>query len=246
MISDILNAIRAYPRAFRKIAQLRLWHYFIIPGLISLIFGSSIYKISAPIANRFDDWLVSFYPWEWGSGIIETASYWIGMILVWGGALIIYKHLILVLSSPFMTPMAQAIEDDWHGQTIDRGGFSLANSIKGIIRGLRVALRNIIRELFFTLLLMLLSAFIPVIGVFISVLIFLIQAYYAGFGNMDYILEGHYGVRGSAAFVKRNKGLAIGNGIVFLGLIFTIVGVLIAPPLATVAAALETVPRLKD
>ncbi|HFB99615.1 MAG TPA: hypothetical protein ENJ53_02310 [Phaeodactylibacter sp.] len=77
------------------------------------------------------------------------------------------------------------------------------------------------------------------------ILIFLIQAYYAGFGNLDYTLEGHYSVRESNRFVKEHRWLAIGNGTMFLLLLGTGVGFLVAPPLAAVAGAIETVKRVE-
>ena len=49
----------------------------------------------------------------------------------------------------------------------------------------------------------------------------------------------------STRFVKRHRWLAIGNGTVFLLLLGTGVGFLVAPPLAAVAGAQETVKRLE-
>ena len=86
-----------------------------------------------------------------------------------------------------------------------------------------------------------LIGFIPVIGIISSVLLFLAQSYYAGFGNMDYTLERHFKYRESIEFVKRNRGLAIGNGIVFmLVLLIPIVGIILVLPLSVTAASTET------
>ena len=246
MIEDFLYGIKSYGRAFRKISELRLWGYFLLPGIISMLLGFGVYTFAGDVAHRFDAFLLSWYPFEWGRSLLQTASYWVGLILVWGSALMLFKHLILILASPFMSPLAQRIEKDILGIDASYQGFSPMRAFKEIMRGLTIAIRNIARELFYILLLLILSFLFPVIGPFLTVLIFLIQAYYAGFGNMDYTLERHYGVRGAAKFVKRNQAMAVGNGVVFLALVFTGVGILIAPPLATVAAALETVPRLEE
>ena len=60
-----------------------------------------------------------------------------------------------------------------------------------------------------------LLSIIPVIGIFFyCIIISLCKHIYAGFGNMDYTLERHFKYKESIQFVKNNKGLAIGNGIV--------------------------------
>ena len=71
-----------------------------------------------------------------------------------------------------------------------------------------------------------------------------VQSFYAGFGNIDYTLERHLNVRNSIRLVRVNKGLALGNGLVFMGLLAIGIGFLIAPPLAAVAATIETTKRL--
>jgi len=85
---------------------------------------------------------------------------------------------------------------------------------------------------------------IPIFAPFTAIAIFLVQSFYGGAGNMDYALERHFDVRGSIRFVKDNRGVALGNGIVFIGLLLTGVGFLVAPPLAAIAATIESVKKL--
>jgi CysZ protein len=78
-------------------------------------------------------------------------------------------------------------------------------------------------------------------------MIFLVQAYYAGFGNMDYTLERHYGYKESIQFVKRNRGLAIGNGVLFIAmLIIPIIGVILVLPLSVAASTTETIRLIQE
>jgi CysZ protein len=73
-----------------------------------------------------------------------------------------------------------------------------------------------------------------------------VQSYYAGFGNMDYTLERHFKYSESIDFVKQNKGVAIGNGIVFmLFLLIPVVGIILVLPLSVTAATTETVKLLE-
>jgi len=72
-------------------------------------------------------------------------------------------------------------------------------------------------------------------------LLYLVQSYYAGFGNMDYTLERHFKYSESVKFVRQNRGLAIGNGIVFmLVLLIPLVGIILVLPLSVTAASTET------
>ena len=77
--------------------------------------------------------------------------------------------------------------------------------------------------------------------------IVLIQAYYAGFGNLDYFMDRHYSVKDSIAFVNRNKGVALGNGLGFLALLaIPIIGVFLAPTLGVAAATLSGIDCKND
>lgn len=113
-----------------------------------------------------------------------------------------------------------------------------------LARGLRIALRNIFRELGATMLLLLLGL-APIFAPFSAILIFIIQSYYAGFSNLDFALERHYRFRESVKFVQNNRMLAIGNGAVFMFLLYTFIGLLVALPLGTVAATIAATKRVK-
>ena len=124
--------------------------------------------------------------------------------------------------------------------------FSMARSIKSLVRGLRIALRNITKELFLTLLLLLLGL-VPVVGIASAVLIFLVQANYAGFGACDFYMERHFSVKESIRFIRKNRGVAIANGAIFLGLLaIPIVGFFLAPILTAIGATLTVHPKINS
>jgi len=59
---------------------------------------------------------------------------------------------------------------------------------------------------------------------------------------MDYTLERHFNFKESIAFVKKNRGLAIGNGIVFmLILLIPFLGVILVFPFSVVSATKVTI-----
>ena len=111
---------------------------------------------------------------------------------------------------------------------------------------IRISIRNLAKELLYTLPILLLE-FIPVVNIFSTALLFLVQAYYAGVSNMDYTLERHFKYRESIAFIKKHRGLAIGNGIGFLLLLLIpVLGVILVLPLSITSASVITVDLLFD
>lgn len=241
MIASFTVGFTAYFKAFQLISKYRLWSYVFIPMLISVVLGAAIFGTAWNISDNLGDWLISYYPWEWGRGVLEKIAAVFGGLFIGVLGLILFKHLVMALASPFMSPLSERIERELTGGPKKPG--STGQFINDLIRGLRIALRNIIRELFYTLLLFLLGL-IPLFSPFTTVLIFLVQSFYAGFANIDYTLERHLNLRDSVRFVRKNRWMAIGNGLAFVLLLLTGVGFLIALPLGAVAATSETIKRL--
>lgn len=244
MFSDIRSGIASYRKAWNIIGELRLWDKLMIPGGISLLifalFGYAGYMVAGPFGN----WLAEVYPWDWG----ETGVMWFGRILsglaIFSVSLILYKNIVLVVLSPILSALSERVEAEVLGVQRPYRGLDLRLAARAIARGLYVSLGMIIRELWYTFWLLLLGL-IPVVGIAAAVTLFLVQAYYAGFGNMDFTLERYFGAAESRRFVKQNRSVAIVNGGIFLLLLAVpVVGIFIAPSLATIAATLETVKRV--
>jgi CysZ protein len=145
----------------------------------------------------------------------------------------------MALSAPFMSPVSEKIEQHYYGDT--KHLHRKTSNAEQLIRGIRINVRNLLRELLITLPLLLLK-FIPVVNIFSTFLLFIVQAYYAGFGNMDYTLERHLSYKESISFIRKNKGYAIGNGIVFmLFLLIPVLGIIIVLPLSVTAASKKAV-----
>jgi CysZ protein len=169
---------------------------------------------------------------------VGSIGEWVGRIALLLAGVMLYKYLVLIVVAPIMSPLSERIELSL-GQTPVDKPLSLAQWAKDIVRGLHIAMRNITRELLMTAVLLLLSL-VPGLAVITTPLIFVVQAYYAGFGNMDYYMERHAGVKTAATYVRRHKWLAIGNGAVFLLLLaIPFVGFLIAPAFGASAATLS-------
>lgn len=238
MIKNIISGIKAYFGALSLISKLNLWKYFAIPMLISfiaaLVIGISAYGLS----DNIGAFISKLWVWEWGKETFSTIGNIIGGLVIIILGLILYKHIIMALSAPFMSPVSEKIEAHLLGSDKTYRKTSFTDQLW---RAIRINVRNLFMELLITIPLLLLS-FIPVIGILFTILIFFIQAYYAGFGNMDYTLERHYKYNESLNFVRRHRGLAIGNGIIFiLFLLIPFIGVILVLPLSVTAASVKTI-----
>ena len=244
MIKDILSGIQAYAGAFGLISKLKLWKYFAIPMIISVLTATIIGFTAYGLSDNIGVFLAKIWIWDWGKETVTTITSFIGGLVVLIIGLILYKHIILALSAPFMSPVSEKIEAHINGNlqhTHRKTSFQ-----EQLVRGIRISIRNLSKELLVTIPILLLK-FIPLVNIFSTILLFLVQSYYAGFGNMDYTLERHLKYKESIDFVGRNKGFSIGNGIVFmLCLLVPVIGIIVVLPLSVTAASVKTVALLNQ
>lgn len=237
MIQNILKGIQAYAGTFRLISKLGLWKYFGIPMAISFLTALSIGFSAWGWSDNLGNFISKIWFWEWGSETFRLISNFIGALLIIALGLMLYRHIVMALSAPFMSPVSEKIEKHLYGQSHSHRETTF---MAQLWRGVRINVRNLTLELLLTVPILLIG-FIPVIGIVSTILLFLVQSYYAGFGNMDYTLERHYKYSESIRFVQKNRGLAIGNGMVFmLMLLIPIVGIILVLPLSVTAATTET------
>ncbi|WP_299548023.1 EI24 domain-containing protein [Seonamhaeicola sp.] len=242
MIKDISSGIKAYFGAFGLISRLKLWKFFVIPMAISFVTFIIIFWSAYGLSDNIGGFISRIWVWDWGKETFSSISAFIGGLIVLVIGLILYKHIIMALSAPFMSPVSEKIEAHLTG--IEAQSHRDTSFMQQLWRGIRINVRNLLMELLLTIPILLLK-FIPVVNIFSTILLFLMQAYYAGFGNMDYTLERHFKYTESLAFVRKNRGLAIGNGIVFLlCLLIPIIGVILVLPLSVTAASVRTVEAL--
>lgn len=243
MIKNIISGIKAYFGAFSLISKLKLWKYFVIPMIISLLTAVSVFASAYAFSDNIVNYITSIFP-SWNNYSLLKTTFQIisGLIIIVIG-LILYKHIIMALSAPFMSPVSEKIEAHLTG--IPANSIRDTTFLEQLWRGLKVNGRNLLMELLLTLPILLLKL-IPVINIFSTILLFLLQAYYAGFSNMDYTLERHFKYKESVLFVKKHRGLAVGNGIIFILFLFIpVFGVILVLPLSVTAATLKTVDALQ-
>jgi len=238
MVRGFIKSILAHGKAIQLIIKLRLWLYLFVSGAACLMIAFFVFFAIYLFADDFGEWITSWYKWR-GEGVVEKIGTFLSgasMLLL---VFIVFKHLVIITVSPFMSHLSELIEN-YLKDTVDSKVFTLKQSISDILRSARLAIRNLFWELLFTVILLLIGFILPILSPIFVVLIFIIQAYYAGFGNMDFTMERHLNYRESIQLVRRNRGIAIGNGVIFLGLLVTGIGFLFAPVFATIAGTIET------
>jgi len=243
MVKGIIQGVKAYFKVFGYISTLKLWKYFLIPMVVSLVLAILIGGFSFALSGVIGESISSLWSWEFGKETFKTISTVFGALLIVVIGLILFKYLILILSAPFMGPISSKIEAHITGQIAIP---EQSSALKLLARSAKINSRNLIRELTLTLPILIIS-FVPLIGLISPVLLIMLQAYFAGFGNMDYTLERHCNAQESISFVKKHKGLAMGNGIVFiLFLVLPVIGVILVMPFSVTAATIVTIDKLKE
>ena len=233
--------LRTYGEAWTFIRRHNLWSYFIWPFLFSLL----IFWIGDTLIGSFID-LLGVHIREWFGGGDTDGGFWqkwtlyatriILKLLFFYLYYSINKYLVFIVLSPVLALITEHVEKKATGRDFP---FSFSQFVADVSRGIAIAFRNLFLEYLITILLGLLS-FIPPFVLVTPFIIFFIQSYFYGFAFLDYTSERRrLNLKQSVAFIRKHKGVAIGNGIVF-SLIFLVpvLGGIIAPILSAVAATL--------
>lgn len=234
-----------YKDAHRFIKKHKLWHYVAIPGIINLLLIFVVLYFASKTSDIFlsyiqpdidcdsgfflFNWICELVQWSFGSFIFIIST-----ILLYFIYAIIYKNLVLVIMSPVLALISEKVEEI---QTGNKYPFNVSQFLKDIVRGIRIAIRNLVKEILYTLLIYILC-FIPIVGIISPVLIFLIQSYYFGFSMLDYSSERRrFTVKESKKFIWNHKAIAIGNGIIFYAMFLVpFIGWMFAPAYGIIAA----------
>ena len=244
MISNIVEGLTTYGAAIKHVSKHRLWMYILLPGLLSLMLAAMVISSAYGFSDNLGGLIDNLWRWDFGKSVVEKIAQVFGGILILAVGAILFKQILMVVMAPFMSILSAKVEEQVTGIKPE-APFSVNKMISDVLRGLRLAIRNVTRELLATAFLFIIGL-IPVFTPFTTALIFIIQSYYAGFGNTDFALERRYNYRDSIKYVRRHRGVTIGNGIIFMLLFLSVIGFLFALPLATVAATLQTVKRVEN
>lgn len=245
MLKEIITSFQAYFHAHRFIIKHRLWKWILIPGLIyAILFFLGIYLFMKSSNSAIEYMLLKSGLKEW---MERMESSWLSFLLIFGQLVLqlvlllfyfsLFKYLFLIIGSPLFAYLSEKTESIIEGKDFP---FSFKQLMKDILRGIRIALRNMLWQTVYTVSILVLS-FVPLVGWVTPLLALLIECYYLGFSMLDYSCERNkLSTSQSILFIGRHKGLAIGNGIIFYMMhILPLVGWILAPSYAVIAATIS-------
>lgn len=203
---NLLIGIRAYFKAIRFIREHKLYWYILIPAVLML----GIYKIGEHIQQKAVHVEVT--------NMNEIIWFLIHMMIEISIALLLMnfaKYLVVILLSPLLAHLSEKTERILTGNTYP---FNFQQLFHDVRRGIRIAVRNLIWQYFFFLIIFLVSAIgwkepekAPVFY-----LIYAIAFYYYGFSFIDYVNERRkLNMDESIHFVRQNRGLAVAIGMIY-------------------------------
>lgn len=203
---NLLIGLRAYFKALRFIREHKLYWYILIPAVLML----GIYKIGEHIQQKAVHVEVT--------NMNEIIWFLIHMMIEISIALLLMnfaKYLVVILLSPLLAHLSEKTERLLTGNTYP---FNFQQLFHDVRRGIRIAVRNLIWQYFFFLIIFLVSAIgwkepekAPVFY-----LIYAIAFYYYGFSFIDYVNERRkLNMDESIHFVRQNRGLAVAIGMIY-------------------------------
>ena len=248
----VSTAFQGFGFAFRN----KMGHFFIYPLIMTIIITRLGLKFIKSGVEILSGWFRSFLGieavemadeswWEMFKTFLANSADYLLSFVLW---VVFYfllhktiKYVVLILMSPVMALISEKTEEVLTG---NKYPFQWGQFAKDVWRGVRIATRNFFIE---TLILVGLSVinviayfflgpFATIVSMITMVVGLLISSYFWGFSTMDYTNERRrMKMHESVSFIRANKGIAVGNGLIFaLFLAIPILGAYLGPVFAIV------------
>jgi uncharacterized protein involved in cysteine biosynthesis len=206
MISEIISGIFSYIEALYVAAKYKLYKYIILIFLLLLVFIFPVF-----LFDLFITGLSHLIPYA------ESGKYAdMGVSFAAGFS----GFFLLLVLSPIFSMVSEEVTQNLAGKIYR---FSLTQLLKDVLRGIRIAFRNLFYEYLAIVIISIILHFLPenvIVSISGKALLFLITSYFYGFSIMDYALENHrINYNKSVTFVRTHAGFAIGLGSVYYAII---------------------------
>ncbi|MFT6814747.1 MAG: CysZ protein [Sphingobacteriales bacterium] len=237
--SQLSTAVSSFFEAHRFIKKHNLWTFVLLPGIINLFIFLFVTVAAWQLSDQFIQYLTdTLMPnWEslnWLKSAVIFVLHIAIRILFFTLYLFVYKQCVLVIMAPIMAYLTEIVMEK---QGYPVPPFEVSTFLKNTWRGITIAIINLFKEFVLLLLLGFLVS-VPILGLLVPIIGFLVTAYFYGYSLMDYRSE----IQGlkrkeSNLFVFKHKGIAVGiGGMFYLMLLIPFAGILLAPSYSIVAA----------
>jgi CysZ protein len=230
LLKDLIIAFVSYIKAHQFIVKHKLWKWIFIPGIIYTVLFFVVINLFSSTASDFIVWMTLKSGLKvWMDSLTNSFAgflFVVGSTLVWFMILLFYfalfKYLFLIVGAPLFAYLSEKTAAIIEGKEYP---FVFKDFIKQAIRGMYIAVRNSLWQTVYLLTILIICLI--------------------GFSMLDYSMERkNKTAQESIFFIGSNKGLAIGNGIIFYMLHFIpVIGWLFAPCYAVIAATLSLDPK---
>lgn len=237
-LRELISGVQMHATAFRFIHEQKLHGWLLLPIGVNLLLFVSTFGLSSYFSDAVTQWITNWLGDE--DSLWQKLLYWTlflgSRLLVFFAYALFYKNIVFIVLSPLLAFLSEKTDEKATGNSYP---FSWSQLMKDVIRGVRLALRNLLYELGLSFVL-LAFGFVPLVGWISPILLLMVQSYFYGFSMLDYSCERYkMNTSESLLFVRAHKGLAIGLGLSFYGLfLLPYVGWIIAPVWGIVAATL--------
>jgi CysZ protein len=234
MVGDFARGFTAFFGAITKINKYGLKTHLLISALISLLIGGLVIFAGIIFFYNYAGAIVGLIlPFDIHSVVLQKIISIVFIGIFFFVLYFIYKYMLWILLGPVLGQISQKIEFQLIGKKENSSFLAIP---KGITRGVIFSFQNMFKEIFYTLLLLIVSLF-PFVGIISMPLLFLIQSYFIGLGNFDFYAERHFTINETKRIGKANRWIMIGIGSAFsFCILIPFFGMIFAPIFATISA----------
>ncbi len=238
IVTEFGLGIKGLFMAIRFVDKHKLYGWLLLPLGINLLLFLSSAAVGWMLADYFTALLHDYFLSEYD--LLNTIIGWTLAISIRMAALFLYilfyKNIVFIVLSPLLAILSEKTDEKATGNDYP---FSAKQLWIDVLRGLKLAFRNLFVEIALTLVL-LLFAFIPLVGLVAPILLILVQSYFYGFSMVDYNCERYkMSTSESLRFAKTHRSAMIGLGLGFYGLfLLPYVGWIVGPVLGIVGGTL--------
>ena len=233
-----------------------LWWYYLIPLTVSILLSVGSFYIIDVIVDSARDFSAEFLHldadvkvevggiaevWEtikaFLNGARDILIIIVFKVIFWYIFFKVNKYVVLIVLSPVMAYLSEKTEEIL---TATEYPFDIMQFTREVWRGVLIAIRNMIIELGIVVSCWVITLFLPFLAPFTAIFLFFVGAYYYGFSMIDYVNERkRLNISQSVHYIRKNKGVAIGNGSIFAVLMWIpFLGFIVAPITGSVGAVL--------